>query len=137
MAKTTGKISGNIILAALDGETIGCSTGATFQLTNERIPTTCKDNDGATTYTKGSQDASLQVQGITKFDTVSNFSAIAAKAKTGEEVVWTFGGLDNPDDPYWSFTGFISDLTHEGPLNNPSTWSFTAVPTGPVSLFNT
>src|SRR5688572_24745051 len=137
MAVTTGKIPGNVILVSMDGTTIGCTTGATFTLTNERIETTCKDNDGARTYEAGSQDCSLQVSGIAKFDTASNLPAIAAAAIGKEEVVWKFGGIGNPDDQYWQFTGFISDFSHEGPLNNPSTWSFTAVPTGPASLFNT
>lgn len=137
MAKTTGKIKGNLILVSMDGDQIGCTTGATFQLTNERIETTCKDNNGAKTYEAGSQDCSLQVEGIAKFDTVTNLSAIAAAAKQQTLVVWQFGGLDNADDPYWEFTGFISDFSHTGPLNAPSTWNFTAVPTSEAKLFNT
>lgn len=135
MAKTTGKISGNLILASLDGETIGCSTGCTLTITNERLETTCKDNDGARTYEPGSQDCSLQVTGITKFDTVSNFTSIFEAAMSKQTVTWRVES-SNADDPYFEFEGFITDCTFEGPLNAPSTWSFTAAPTGPLYLFN-
>lgn len=137
MAKTTGKIQGNLILTAMDGETIGCTTGATFNGTTERVETTCKDNGGAKTYEPGSQDGNLQVNGIVKFDTVSNFPAIVAAWKGKTEVVWTHGALENSDDTYIQFTGFISDLTWEGPMNEPSRWSFTSVPTSEILVFNT
>ncbi len=137
MAKTTGKISGNIILVSREGEQVSCSTGATFSGTRERIETTCKDEDGAKTYTPGSLDGTIEVQGITKFDTATNLSAISEAFMGGTEETWQFGGLDNTDDPYFEFEGFISDFSVEGPLNNPSTWSFTVVPTGQIRLFNT
>lgn len=137
MAKTTDKISGNLILTAIDGVQIGCTTGATLTLSTERIETTCKDNNGARTYEAGSQDATLSVNGNVKFDTVSNFSAIVTAWKNKTEVTWTHGGLDNADDPYVQFDGFIANLTWEGPMNAPSTWSFEAVPTSEILIFNT
>lgn len=137
MAKTTGKISGNLVNIAIDGEMIGCATNATFTGSNERLETTCKDNDGAKTYTSGSQDGSISGSGITKFDTASNFPLIFAAWKNKTDVDFTYGSLANTDDPYLSFTGFISDLTWEGPLNAPSTWSFTGVPTSEILLINT
>jgi len=137
MAKTTGKIKGNLILVSADGDQLSCTTGATFSLTNERIETTCKDEDGARTYEPGSQDCSLEVQGIAKYDTVTNLATVAALAFSKTIVVWQFGGLTNPDDPYYQFSGFITDFQHEGPLNNPSTWSFTASPTSKCRMFNT
>lgn len=135
MAKTENKISGNLILVSLDGETIGCTTGCTLTITNERIETTCKDNDGARTYEPGSQDCSLQVNGITKFDTVSNFPSIFQTALGKDIVVWRVES-SNSDDPYFQFEGFITNCTFEGPLNAPSTWSFDASPTGQLFMFN-
>lgn len=136
MAKTTGKISGNLIMVSREGEQISCSTNATFNATRERIETTCKDNDGAKTYTPGSIDGTIEVQGISKYDTATNLTAIQTAFFNGTEETWQFGSLDNTDDPYYEFEGFISDFTVEGPLNAPSTWSFTVVPTGPISMFN-
>ena len=137
MAKTPGKLSGNLILMSFDGTQVSCSTGASFNGTTERIPTTCKDENGATTYTPGSLDGTVSIQGITKLDTVSNFPLIVAawKNKTIGEV--QYGGLDNADDTYIQFEGFVANLVWEGPLNNPSTWSFDAVPTGEIHVFNT
>ena len=137
MAKTTGKLSGNLIQVSRAGEQVSCSTNATSSLNVERIETTCKDDDGAKTYEPGSMDGSIEVQGITKVDTVTNFPAIAGAFFGKTEEVWNYGSLDNTDDPYIEFTGFISDLTWEGPLNSPSTWSFTVVPTSRIYLFNT
>jgi hypothetical protein len=106
-------------------------------LSTERLETTCKDNDGARTYAAGSQDATLSVNGISKFDTASNFSAIVAAWKNKTEVTFTHGSLDNTDDPYVEFDGFVANLTWEGPMNAPSTWSFEAVPTSEILIFNT
>lgn len=137
MAKTTGKIPGNLVLMEFEGTEISCSTGATLNGTTERIETTCKDDDGAKTYEPGSQDITVSIQGITKFDTVSNFPTIVAAWKSKTEGTIRYGALENTDNPYIQFEGFIANLTWEGPLNAPSTWSFEAVPVGPVYLFNT
>lgn len=137
MAKTTGKISGNLIMVSVDGDQLACTTGATFSATRERIETTCKDNDGAKTYEPGSMDGTFEVQGIAKYDTATSLSLIQEAFFSGAEQVWQYGSLDNPDDPYYQFTGFVSDFTVEGPLNSPETWSATIVPTSQILLFNT
>lgn len=137
MAKTTGKISGNLIMVSREGEQVACTTGATSTLSTERIEDTCKDNGGTKTYSAGSQDGSIQVQGISKFDTASNFTAIITAWKNKTTETWNYGSLDNVDDPYIYFDGFISDLTWEGPLNAPSTWSFTVSPTSEILISNT
>jgi hypothetical protein len=137
MAKTTGKLSGNLILVSREGEQLSCTTSATFNGTIERIETTCKDDGGAKTYEAGSIDGTIEVAGISKMDTVTNFSAIAEAFFNKTTETWQFGSLDNSDDPYIEFEGFVSDLTWEGPLNAPSTWSGTIVPTGPIRMFNT
>ena len=46
MAKTTGAISGNSVLFYNEGVLVTCTTGATLNITNETLETTCKDNDG-------------------------------------------------------------------------------------------
>jgi predicted secreted protein len=136
MAKTTGKINGTLILVDLNGTTIGCSTNATLNITNERLETTCKDDNGAKTYEAGSQDWSLDCEGLVKFDDASNFSAVAAAAVAKTGIEWTFGTA-NADDPVFTGTGFIGDFSYGAGLNTPSTWSFTVAPTGPIELTNT
>jgi predicted secreted protein len=136
MAKTTGKISGTLILVDAGGTTIGCSTNATLTITNERLETTCKDDEGAKTYTVGSQDWSLQVDGLVIYETPSNFSTVAAAAINATTIAWTMG-TDNADDPVFSGSGFIGDFNYGAGLNAPATWSFTVAPTGPISLTNT
>ena len=68
MAITTGVLNGNRVLVFSDNEAIACSTGATLNLTNEQVETTCKDNDGAKTYTAGAQDWSIDCQVNSKLD---------------------------------------------------------------------
>lgn len=136
MAKTTGKISGNLILISIGGVTITCTTNASITITRQRIPTTCKDDDGQTTYAVGGLDASITCDLIVKFDTPSNLKLIAESIFNGTTAEIQYGGLENDDDPYIVFQGFLSDLKWDGPLNNPSAASFTALPSGKVSLFN-
>src|SRR5687768_3340629 len=110
MAKTTGKINGTLILVDAEGVTIGCSTNATLTITNERLETTCKDDGGAKTYEPGSQDWSLEVEGLVKYDTASNFSLVAAAAKDQTIITWSMS-TSNEDDPVFSGEGFIGDFS--------------------------
>lgn len=118
------------------GETIACSTNATLTISNERVETTCKDDDGARTYEPGSQDWSLTLEGITKYDTVSNFSTVSELAISQDEVEWVMQSA-NADDPAFTGTGFVGEFTYNAPLNEPSTWSIEIAPTGPIALSNT
>jgi predicted secreted protein len=136
MAKTTGKINGTLILVDADGTTIGCSTNATFNMTNERLEDTCKDLNGQRTFSAGSQDWSLNVEGITKFETPSNISVILAAAKAATIIIWTWG-TSNAEDPTISGEGFIDNFDWNAPLNQPSTWSFSVAPTGEITITNT
>lgn len=136
MAKSTGKIGGNAVLVYQEGELITCTTGATLNINNETIETTCKDNDGARTYEPGSQEWTVEVQGITKYDNLTNFSAVAELAKSRATVTVKVG-TENPDDPYFEGDAFVSAFTYEGPLNAPSTWSITFSAIGPIYLVNT
>jgi len=136
MAKTTGKINGTLILVDADGTTIGCSTNATLTITNERLETTCKDDNGAKTYTAGSQDWTLEAEGMVIYETPSNHSTIAALAIGATDADWTFG-TSNAQDPVFSGSGFIESLTISAPLNAPATWSFSVAATSEITMSNT
>lgn len=136
MAKTTGKINGTLILVDADGETIGCSTNATLTITNERLETTCKDDNGAKTYTPGSQDWTLEAEGMVIYETPSNHTTISQLALGQTIAEWVFA-TSNPDDPAFTGEGFIENLSINAPLNAPATWSFSVAATGPISLANT
>lgn len=136
MAKTTGKINGTLILVDAAGTTIGCSTNATFGITNERLETTCKDDNGAKTYTAGSQDWTLEVEGITVFESPSNISVILAAAKGQTIIAWVFG-TGNSEDPMVSGSGFIENFNWNAPLNAPSTWTFSIAATSEITITNT
>jgi hypothetical protein len=135
MAKTTGKINGTLILVDADGTTIGCSTNAELTITNERIPSTCKDDNGAVTYEVGSQDWSLKVDGLVKYDTPSNFSLVAAAAVNRNIIEWSMS-TGNADDPVFTGQGFLGDFNYGAGMNAPATWSFTVAPTSPIRLTN-
>lgn len=137
MSLTTNTITGNKVLFYVDGDAVGCTTGATLNGTNNQIETTCKDNDGAVTYAAGSQDWNIQVTANTKFDAVVGFQALAALWKTKGTFTARMGTTNSVDDPYFEGDGFISAFTWDGPVNAPSTWSFTVSPRGPLYLYNT
>ena len=137
MAVTTGVINGNIVGVKQDGVLVACSTGATFNGTNEEIETTCKDNDGAKTTIPGIQTWTITINGNTKNDnTVLNIRAFLELWKSKATSTFTFG-TSNSDDPYLEGDGFVSAFTWEGPLNAPSTWSATISPRSEMLLFNT
>lgn len=136
MAVTADVISGNSVGIYRDDALIGCATNASFSGTNNQVESTCKDNDGAVTFTPGSQDWSMQIEGNMKFDNVEGFRQLLSEWKTKATAEYRYG-TGNPDDPFLQGDGFVSELTWEGPLNAPSTWSATISPKGPIYLFNT
>ena len=137
MAKTIGKVNGTAIGVSADGETVTCSTNATLTITNETRETTCKDDDGAVTQEAAAQQWSMTLEGLTKYDTPSNYSKVAVLAKTREIVLWIFKTFANPDDPYWEGEGFVGSFTQNAPLNETSNWTVEVQPSGPIRLFNT
>lgn len=128
---TTGKVSGNALLIYMEGVAIACTTEASFSITNEQIEVTCKDNDGAKTYTLGGQDWNFTVGGIWAFDN----SAIedltdAALAKT--PVIVRFGTASEGDF-YLQGEAVITSLTGTAPLNNVATFQATFTSNGPLT----
>ena len=111
MAKTTGKISGNIRMLYMDNVLVGCTTANGFSGTNEQIETTCKDgtNPPPRTYESGAQDASFTGDMIVRFDDANQYSALAAAFKDATEHTWKLA-TTNVDDPYWQFDGKISSF---------------------------
>ena len=135
MAVTADVISGNKILIYMDGDAIGCGTGATFSGTNNQTETTCKDNDGAVTFVPGSQDWSIQFSGNTKYDAPVGLQALLVAWKTKATVTVRMGS-ENVDDPYVEGDAFISQFDWDGQVNETSTYSATFSPRGPIYLFN-
>lgn len=138
MAKTTGKISGNIRMLYMDDVLVGCTTANAFSGTNETIETTCKDgtNPPPRTYEAGAQDASITADIIVKFDDANQYSALAAAFKAATEHTWKLASV-NTDDPYWQFDGKVTSFNETANLNTPMSVSLTITPTSAVYLFNT
>jgi hypothetical protein len=136
MAITAGTISGNGVLVYVGGTAIGCTTGGTLTITNNQIETTCKDDDGAITYTAGSQDWNIQVNGNTKLDAPVGLPALAELAKSKATVTVRMATANTVDDPYSEGEAFVSSFTWDNPVNAPSTYSVTFSPRGPLYLFN-
>lgn len=135
MAKTTGTVSGNRVLVFSDDEVIGCTTGATFNGNNEEIETTCKDDDGAVTYTPGAQSWSIDVSGNDKRDAAYGLEQLKLAFIQKSTLTVRFG-TENPDDSYLEGQAYISSFSMEAPLNATATWSVTFSPRGPIRLFN-
>lgn len=138
MAKTTGKISGNIRMLYMDDVLVGCTTANGMTGSNEQIETTCKDgtNPPPRTYESGVQEASLTADMIVRFDDANQYSKVAAAWVAATEHTWKLA-TPNADDPYWQVDGKISQFNETGNLNSPLTVSITISPTGKMYLFNT
>lgn len=136
MAVTAGTMSGNGVLVYLEGTAIGCTTGGTLTITNNQIETTCKDDDGAVTYSPGSQDWNIQVDGNTKLDAPVGLQALAELAMSKDTVTVRMATSNVVDDPYFEGEAFVSSFNWTNPVNAPSTYSVTFSPRGPISLFN-
>lgn len=130
---TTGAINGTLVLVAIEGENIACSTGATFNGTNATITTTCKDNNGADQFLLGNQGWTVSVSGNTKYDAAYGLVELetAWKNKTTVTITW---GTGVTGDPYKQGEALITDFSEEAPLNAVGTWSFTFLGTGEISL---
>ncbi len=128
---TTGKVSGNLFLIYLDGVAIACSTEASMSLTNEKIEVTCKDNDGAKTYTLGGQDTTFSVGGIFQFDNngIDDLSDMAINKTVGTVRF----GTDVVGDFFFEMEAIISDLQITAPLNNVTTYTCTFDAYGPLT----
>ena len=136
MAVTADVITGNQVLLYVDGDAIACTTGASFNGTNNQIETTCKDNDGAVTYAPGSTDWSISINANSKFDVAVGLKELAALFITKGTVTARMA-TGNTDDPYVEEDAFVSAFTWDNPVNATSTWTATLSPRGPIRLFNT
>jgi len=138
MAKTTGKISGNIRMVYMDDVLVGCTTDNGLQINNETIESTCKTgvNPPPRTYEAGVQDWSMNFTLMVKFDDENQYSAIAEAAKNADTHTWRFA-TPNTDDPYWEGEGFISSFGEAAPQGGMLTAPVTVSPRGELKLFNT
>lgn len=138
MAKTTGKIKGNIRMLYMDDTLVGCTTANGMDGSNEVIEDTCKTGAATPprTYQLGAQDATMTGEMIVKFDDENQYSAVAAAFAGQTEHTWKLATA-NADDPYWQMDGVVSAFSESANLNTPLTASFTISPTGPLYFFNT
>lgn len=138
MAKTTGKIKGNIRMLYMDGNMVGCSTSNGLTLNNETVEDSCKDGSETPprTYQAGVQEWSFSATVVVKFDDANQYSKLAAAAIAQTEHEWTFGD-ENSDNPYWEGPGIISAFTENAEQNSPLTVDITISPRGSLHLFNT
>lgn len=136
MAVTPGTLSGTAVLVYIDGVAIGCTTGGTFTGTNAEVETTCKDDDGAITFTPGAQSWTIQVDGNVKLDAPVGLPRLAEAWKSKETVTVRMATANTVDDPYLEGEAYISNFSWTNPNNAPSTYSITFSPRGPITLFN-
>lgn len=138
MAKTTGKIKGNIRLLYMDDVLVGCMTANALTLNNETIESTCKTGDDPPprTYESGIQDWSMSGTLMVQFDDANQYSAMAAAAKGATQHTFKFA-TSNSDDPYWQGVGFVSQFNENANLNEMMTADITISPKGSLYLFNT
>ena len=137
MAKTTGKIKGNIRMLYMDGNMVGCSTSNGLSGTNETVEDSCKDGSEtpARTFQPGIQDWSFTGSFIAKFDDPNQYSKLAVAWKNQTTHTWQFAD-ENEDNPYWQGEGIISSFNENAEQGAPLTIDITISPRGPLKLFN-
>lgn len=138
MAKTTGKISGNIRFLYMDDVLIGCATSNAISINNETVEDTCKDgnNPPVQTFQAGIQSWSMTGSFITKFDDANQYSAVTEAVVSADEHTFKMA-TSNTDDPYWQGQGFISAFNETGNINSAMTFDITVSSRGTLYLFNT
>lgn len=138
MAKTTGKISGNIKFLYMDDVLVGCATANGLTLTNETVEDTCKDgnNPPTQTFQAGIQSWSMTGTFTVRFDDPNQYSAVTEAAVGATIHTWKFATA-NADDPYWQGDGFISSFSEAANINSPHTFDITISSTSAIYLFNT
>lgn len=138
MAKTTGKIKGNIRMLYMDDILVGCTTANALTVNNEQVESTCKTGDDPPprTYESGVQDWSMSGTLMVRFDDANQYSRMAAAAKAATEHTFKFA-TPNADDPYWQGVGFLTEFSETGSLNEMMTADFSVSPKGSIYFFNT
>lgn len=124
------KIIGNRVLIYVDEQAIGCTTGATLNITGELIETTCKDNDGARTVVTGSDSWTMDFSG--NWETTSTYGTDELlgiklnKTRVGVKMsVVDSAGSELSGGTYVTGYAYLSTLSIDTPLNSPAVVSGT------------
>lgn len=128
-------VIGNTIGLYVNNQLIGCLTSNSFNSTNEEIPTTCKDNNGAYQFRGGTNTAELPFEG--NFDPASSYGLedLLGIHKNNTQV--GFKMLDTESGLYVIGYGRIPTLSWTGALNAAATFSGTLKCDGPWSFDTT
>lgn len=120
-------LNGNVVGLSVGSQLIGCLTNATFTSSNASIDVTCKDNNGAKQTLPGGNTATITFEGY--FDPASTFGFddIVPLHVNKTLINWHFG--DNTNLTMHG-SGYIDDMTWNGPLNAGTTFSGTINVTG-------
>lgn len=116
-------VIGNTIGLYVDNVLIGCLTSNSFSSTNEEIPTTCKDNNGAYQFRGGSNTAEMPFEG--NFEPTAGYGledllgVHKNKTRVGVKMLDTESGL------YVIAYARLNTLEWTGPLNAASTFTGT------------
>jgi hypothetical protein len=114
-------VIGNTIGIYKDNVLIGCLTSNSFSSTNEEIPTTCKDNNGAYQMRPGSNTAEMPFEGNFNPAATYGLSDLLGihknRTRVGVKMADTESGL------YIIGYAYLNTLEWSGALNAASTFS--------------
>lgn len=128
-------VIGNTIGIYVNNVLIGCLTSNSFTSTNEEIPTTCKNNNGAYQFRPGSNTAEMPFEG--NFDPASTYGLIDLlsvhknRTRVGVKQYDTESGL------YITGYAYMPTLEWTGGLNEASVFSGTFKVDGEWAYGNT
>lgn len=119
------KVKGNSLLVYVNDVAIGCLNNNEFSSTNEEIPATCKDNDGAYDSLSGGNTAQITFEGTYDTDATYGFSEIVAAHLAKTEIAVRMGIAGSGGEYIQAARAAFSQLNWTGPVNAPITYNGT------------
>jgi hypothetical protein len=118
-----GRVKGNSLLVYVNDVAIGCLNNNDFNSTNEDIPATCKDNDGAYDSLTGGNTAVINFDGT--FETTSTYGLqqLLGIHKNKTEVAIRMGVAGSGGLYIQAERAALNTLNWSGPLNAATVFS--------------
>jgi hypothetical protein len=129
---TTGIVEGNIMLLFVEGESIGCTTDASFDFSREIIEAVCKDNGGARQIKLGGTSGSFGVSGLWKFDAGYGIEDIMDAFLAGTLITVRWSTAETGDF-YLEADCYITSVSGASPVNDSVTFDATFEITGVIT----
>lgn len=119
------RVKGNSLLVYVNDVAIGCLNNNDFDSTNEDIPATCKDNDGAYDSLTGGNTATINFDGTFETTATYGLQQLLGIHKNKTEVAIRMGVAGSGGLYIQAERAALNTLNWSGPLNAATVFSGT------------